>query len=70
MLDHRVEYHHQYVVFVCVRVHVQNLGKPSPIVSSFAKHAGYGHPFILDEKFNVTINPQFHQAYISLLCWG
>jgi hypothetical protein len=61
MLDHRAEYHHQYGAFLCVRVQVQNLGEPGPVVTSFAKHP--------DEKFNVTVNPvnpQFHQACISL----
>jgi hypothetical protein len=47
-------------------IKVQNLGEPGPVVTSFTKHPGYGHPFISDEKFNVTINPQFHQACISL----
>jgi hypothetical protein len=45
-------------------IKVQNLGEPGPVVTSFAKHPGYGHPFISDEKFNVTVNPvnpQFHQ---------
>ncbi|CAK9882126.1 unnamed protein product [Sphagnum jensenii] len=47
-------------------IKVQNLGEPGPVVTSFAKHPGYGHPFISDEKFDVTVNPQFHQACISL----
>ncbi len=66
MLDHRAEYHHQYGAFLCVRIQVQNLGEPGPVVTSFAKHPGYGHPFISEEKSNVTVNPQFHQACISL----
>ncbi|KAH8935860.1 hypothetical protein BDL97_17G052400 [Sphagnum fallax] len=41
---------------------IKNLGEPGPVATSFAKHPGYGHPFISDEKFNVTVNPQFHQA--------
>jgi hypothetical protein len=57
MLDHCAEYHHQYGFFLCVRVQVQNLGELGPVVILFAKHPGYGHPFISDEKFNVTINP-------------
>jgi hypothetical protein len=44
-------------------IKVQNLGEPGPVVTSFAKHPGYGHPFISDEKFNVTVNPRFHQRY-------
>jgi hypothetical protein len=47
-------------------IKVQNLGEPGPVVTSFAKRPGYGHPFISDGKFNVTVNPQFHQACISL----
>jgi hypothetical protein len=47
-------------------IKVQNLGEPGPVVTSFAKHPGYGHPFISDEKFNMTVNSQFHQACISL----
>ncbi len=66
MLDHHAEYHHQYGAFLCVRVQVQNPGEPGPVVTSFAKHPDYGHPFISDGKFNVTVNPQFHQACISL----
>jgi hypothetical protein len=66
MLDHFAEYHHQYGAVLCVRVQVQNLGEPGPVVTSFAKHPGYGRPFISDEKFNVTVNPRFHQACISL----
>jgi hypothetical protein len=62
MLDYCAEYHHQYGAFLCVRVHVQNLGEPGPVVTSFAKRPGYGHPFISDGKFNVTVNPQFHQV--------
>jgi len=42
-------------------IKVQNLGEPGPVVTSFAKHPGYGHPFISDEKFDVTVNPQIHQ---------
>ncbi|CAK9235587.1 unnamed protein product [Sphagnum troendelagicum] len=41
---------------------IKNLGEPGPVVTSFAKRPGYGHPFISDGKFNVTVNPQFHQA--------
>jgi hypothetical protein len=47
-------------------IKVQNPGEPGPVVTSFAKHPDYGHPFISDGKFNVTVNPQFHQACISL----
>jgi hypothetical protein len=47
--------------FIGFFVIVQNLGEPGPVVTSFAKHPGYGHPFISDEKFHVTVNPLFHQ---------
>ncbi len=66
MLDDCAKYHHQYGAFLCVRVQVQNLGEPAPVVTSFAKHPGYGHLFNSDEKFNVTVNPQFQQECISL----
>jgi hypothetical protein len=66
MLNPRPEYHHQDGAFLCVRVQVQNLGEPGPVVTSFAKHPGYAHPFISDEKFNVTVTTQFHKACISL----
>jgi hypothetical protein len=34
MLDYCAEYHHQYGAFLCVRVQVQNLGEPGPVVTS------------------------------------
>ncbi|CAM6038561.1 unnamed protein product [Sphagnum compactum] len=46
-------------------IKVHNLGDPGPVVTPFARHPGYGHPFNSDEKFNVTVNPQFHQARSS-----
>jgi hypothetical protein len=72
MLDHRAEYYYQYVAFLCVGLQVQNLGEPGPVVTSFAKHPGYGHPSISDEKFNVTVpSGMYLSAIVSvwILCW-
>ncbi|CAK9210433.1 unnamed protein product [Sphagnum troendelagicum] len=37
-------------------IKVQNLGEPGPVVTSFAKHPGYGHPFISEEKSNAHLS--------------